>query len=137
MVLKRAFNIFILAFYTFGTLYFPMGNFAMLKDLPEMYRDCKTTEDNDLTIFEFLTEHVSPIGQFIENVEHEPEEQGDKPHEPFQNITCEHTNIFVIYQFAFSMTQIYQIEVKQHPIHNDVFFASDHISKIFRPPIVT
>jgi len=43
-----------------------MGDFAMLKDLPEMFRHCKATEDRDLNVFEFLTEHVSPIGQLIE-----------------------------------------------------------------------
>ena len=113
-----------------------MGDFAMLKDLPEMFRHCKATEDKDLNVFEFLTEHVSPIGQLIEGAEHEQEEDGDKPHEPIQSINCGQTIAFVISQFAFSITQFYHIDVKQHPIHNDTFFPSDYISKIFRPPIV-
>jgi hypothetical protein len=113
-----------------------MGDFAMLKDLSEMFRHCKATEDKDLNVFEFLTEHVSPIGQLIEGAEHEPEEDGDKPHEPIQSINCGQTIAFVISQFAFSITQFYHIDIKQHHIHNDTFFASDYISKIFRPPIV-
>lgn len=113
-----------------------MGDFAMLKDLPEMFRHCKATEDRDLNIFEFLTEHVSPIGQLIESVEHEPEEDGDKRHEPIQSIHCGQTIVFIISQSAFTVTQFYRIDAKQHPIHNDTFFASDYVSKIFRPPIV-
>lgn len=113
-----------------------MGDFAMLKDLPEMFRHCKATEDRDLNVFEFLTEHVSPIGQLIEGAEHEAEEDGDKPHEPIQSINCGQITVFVISQFAFSITQFYHTNLKQHPIHNDTFFASDYISKIFHPPIV-
>jgi hypothetical protein len=113
-----------------------MGDFAMLKDLPEMYRHCKATEDKDLNVFEFLTEHVSPIGQLMEGTEHESEEDGDKPHEPIQSISCGQTIDFVVSQFSFSITQFFRIDVKVHPIHNDTFFASDYISKIFRPPIV-
>ena len=101
----------VLAFYTFGTLCLPMGDFAMLKDLPEMFRHCKATEDKDLNVFEFLTEHVSPIGQLIEGAEHEAEEDGDKPHEPIQSINCGQITVFVISQFAFSITQFYKIEV--------------------------
>ncbi|MBL7800988.1 MAG: hypothetical protein JNL95_09720 [Chitinophagales bacterium] len=135
--MKRAINILVLAFYTIGTLCLPMGNFAMLKDLPEMYRHCKATEDRDLNVFEFITEHVSPIGQLIEGAEHESEEDGDKPHEPIQSINTGQTIAFFINQFSFSITPIYHIEVKKQPTQKDTFFASDYISKIFRPPIVT
>jgi len=114
----------------------PMGDFAMLKYLPEMFRHCKAKEDKDLNFFEFLTEHVSPIGQLIEGAEHEPEVDGEKRHEPIQSINCGQTIAFVISEFAFSITQFYHIDVKQHLIHKDTFFASEYISKIFRPPIV-
>ena len=113
-----------------------MGDFGMLKDLPEMFRHCKATEDRDLNVFEFLTEHVSPIGQLIEGAEHEAEEDGDKPHEPIQSIHCGQTIAFVISQFAFSISRFYHIDIIQHVIHNDRFFASAYICKIFRPPIV-
>lgn len=135
--MKRTINLFLLAFYTFGTLFLPMGDFSLLKDLPEMYRHCKAKEDKDLNIFEFLTEHVSPIGQLIESVEHETEEDGDKPHEPIQSVNYGQVSVFVLTQFAFSVKQIYHIPAKEHAIQNDTFFASDYISKIFRPPIVT
>ena len=126
----------ILAFYTLETLCLPMGDFSMLKDLPEMFRHCKATEDSDLNVFEFLIEHVSPIGELIEGTEHGPEEDGDKPHQAIQSINSGHSIVFVIPYFAFSIKKYYPIVVKQPALHNDTLFTSSYIFKIFHPPIV-
>ena len=134
-ILKKSVNILLLALYTLGTFCLPMGDFSMLKDLPEMYRHCKATEDKDLNVLEFLTEHVSPIGQLMEEVEHEKEEDGDKPREPIQSPNCKQITTFFITQFAFPITQSYHIKVN-HLTPTDTFFTSNYISKIFRPPIV-
>jgi hypothetical protein len=112
-----------------------MGDFAVLKDLPEMFRHCKATEDRDLDVFEFFTEHVFPIGQLIEGTEHEPEEDGDKPHTPIHDINFGQITATVVSKFAFSTMRFYHMDVNEHSIHQDTFFASDYISKIFRPPI--
>lgn len=102
-----------------------------------MYQHCKATEDCDLDVFEFLAEHVSPFGQLIEGVEHETgaEEDGDKPHQPNQSISCGQTAAFVIAPFAFPVNQFRPIEAQKHPVNHDTFVPSDYISKIFRPPI--
>lgn len=134
-ILKKAVSLFLLAFYTFGTFFLPMGDFAVLKDLPEMFRHCKATEDRDLNVLEFMAEHVTPIGQLIEAAEHESEEDGDKPHEPIQSLNCGQFSAFMTTSFAFTITRFHPIEVK-YTMQNDTFFPADYISKIFRPPIV-
>lgn len=134
--MKRAINQLILAFYACGTLCLPKGDFAVLKNLPEMFSHCKATEDRDLSVFEFLTEHVLPIGFLFEGVEHEPEEDGDKPHEPIQTISCEPNHACVISQFSFSISQIYPKDLKLEPYPFDSYIPSGYFSKIFRPPIL-
>lgn len=55
-----------------------MCDFSMIKDLPEMYKHCKATEDPDLTLLDFFTEHLVDFDKIFENEEHE---KGEKPHQ--------------------------------------------------------
>ena len=36
----------------------PQGYFAALTKLPDMYRHCQTTEDPDMNVIDFVTEHL-------------------------------------------------------------------------------
>ncbi len=137
--MKKAVNIILLAFYAFGTFLLPMGDFSLLKELPQMYQHCKATEDKDLSIFEFLTEHVSGIGQMMEATEHETdqEEDGDKPHSPDQFHFKQQT-AFYYYQEVKKSPPIKPTSlVKTKTELKDQVYISDYISKIFRPPIIT
>ncbi len=99
-----------------------------------MYRHCKATEDKDLDFFEFLTEHVSPIGQLVAGAKHEAEEDDDKPHEPIHTIQIGQSSVFLIARFAFYFTSVFFLK-ENFSIHNDYLLGSDFRSKLFRPPI--
>jgi hypothetical protein len=113
-----------------------MGDFACLKDLPEAFRHCKATEDKDLNLLEFFTEHVSAIGQVLEGTEHETEEDGDKPHTPLQTINNGQPTVFVLSLITFSIEPLIQLDEVHPTIHSNTLVPSDYISKVFRPPIV-
>jgi hypothetical protein len=113
-----------------------MGDFALLKELPQQFQHCKATEDSDLNIFEFLTEHVSPIGLLLEGNEHEAEDEGDVPHQPVQSTTAGQLMAFVITQFSFTIS-VHQPEAVQHHFTFENNFTSIYSSQLFRPPIVT
>lgn len=112
-----------------------MGDFACMKDLPEAFRQCKATEDKDLNVLEFFTEHVSVIGQVLEGMEHETEEDGDKPHTPAPSIHSGQTIAFAITLIAFTIAPYYQVKELQIPIYRNTLLPSDFISKVFRPPM--
>ena len=63
--LKKATIILLLCYYSFAIIAFPMCDFSMIADLPEMYQHCKETEDKDLTAIEFLTDHVVDFDIFF------------------------------------------------------------------------
>jgi hypothetical protein len=130
--LKKAVNIFLLAFYSFGTFCLPLGDFSVLQDIPEMYHHCKTTEDKDMAPLDFITDHLVNIDGLFDKHENGDEQ---KPHIP--NQTQHHGQILVTFitYFAFSITQFQPIEVKPS-IPSVNFLPSGYISKFFRPPIV-
>jgi len=109
-----------------------MGDFSMLKDIPEMYRHCKATEDKDMTPLDFITDHLVNIDGLFDK-----HENGDdqKPHTPIQNQHHGQTTISFATYFSFS-TIHFQIKEVNPSISSDNFSPSDYISKIFRPPIV-
>ena len=66
----KAINIFLLAFYSFGILCLPMGDFSALQDLPEMYQHCQATEDKDMTPLDFVTDHLINIDGLVTSKNH-------------------------------------------------------------------
>ncbi|MCX8478517.1 MAG: hypothetical protein ORN56_01865 [Chitinophagales bacterium] len=132
--LIKAVNIFLLVFYSFGTFCLPMGDFATLQDLPEMYRHCKAAEDKDMTLIDFITDHLVNIDGIFDKHNNGDEQ---KPHSPIQN---QHTSsLIVILQLpsVFNFKKVNNFVVKQSNFyHSDNFIKSEYISKIFRPPIV-
>lgn len=130
--MQRAINIFILVFYTFGTLCLPLGDFSTLQDIPDMYVHCKATEDKDMTPLDFFTDHLVNIdGVFDQH------NKGDKQksHQSKQIQHRGHQPIFVASRFTFAVKQIIPNQINPSmPFYNII--PSDYISKIFRPPII-
>lgn len=129
--MKKAINIFLLAFYSFGTFCLPLGDFSLLQDIPEMYRHCKATEDKDMTPIDFVTDHLVNIDSLFDKHENGDEQ---KPHSTNQTQHHGQKQVTLITSFAFSISQFYQIESKPS-IPNLNFLPSDYITKFFRPPI--
>jgi len=109
-----------------------MGDFAALKDIPEMYRHCKATEDKDMTLLDFITDHLVNIDRFFDKHDNGDEQ---KPHDPSPTQHNGHPTVFYLTYFAFSIKQFQPTEVKPS-IPTEQFHPSYYISKIFRPPIV-
>jgi hypothetical protein len=135
--MKAAALLLLLSFYMCGTLLLPLGDFSALTDVRSMYEHCKATEDNDLDVFEFATEHLSGVGQLLAGLEHEDDrdEDGDKPHAPVQF----HFQWQVIYcnlQPATLPLLKPTCNMQQAmPVCNRAYVAC-YVSEIFRPPIM-
>lgn len=103
-----------------------------------MFRHCQATEDKDLNAVEFLFEHVSGLGQLIEETEHEfeaEEEDGDKPHAPVQfNFEQQQQIICVCHSVKMpALKPLAALPVNPALTHK--VYISNYISNIFRPPI--
>jgi hypothetical protein len=130
--MHRIIAILILSYYSFGTLCLPSGNFSSLTDLPEMYRHCKTTEDKDMTPFDFVTDHLLNLDGLFDK-----HDDGDdqKPHQPFHFHHMMQQVVSPAFEFSMELEKHIFIEKKQ-TLFTTNFYHADYVSKIFRPPIV-
>lgn len=130
----KTFNILILTFYSFGTLILPLGDFSTLQDIPEMYKHCKASEDRDMTVFDFVTDHLINIDGIFDK--HNNGDQ-QKPHSPNQSHHVPQVITFQTISFISFVAKInYQTEKIVFAFRSDNSFSSEYITTIFRPPIV-
>ena len=129
--MQKLLGLILFSYFLMGTLLLPQGDFATLPDLPRMYAHCRDTEDHDLTIPDFIEEHLFVMDDLMGELP-EPE---DKPHQP-----VEFHHIYAPVTIA--VRQNLKIEepalplIRQNvPIVDDVFL-SDYPSSVFRPPIL-
>ena len=130
--MNKTFNLFLLSFYTLGTFCLPLGDFTMLDDIPGMYRQCKATEDEDMSPFEFVTNHLlSLCGQSDKH----HSEAHQKPHAPLQShhrihfpLTCIDIN-----QLAIALPHPVLVKPSLQSISH---YRSDFSARIFHPPLV-
>ena len=132
MLVKRFIASFTIMFFCFGTILLPNGDFSIIKELPEMYHNCKQTEDQDMTFVDFITDHLVNIDGCFDN--HDKGDQ-QKPHKytfhsqihfqicnPIQNIEFVNKNSTINSEYD---NDFYQ------SLHSDCYKSS-----ILRPPIL-
>lgn len=127
-------KIFILL-YSLGTISLPMGNFSALGDLQKMYDHCKATEDNDMSLMDFITDHLINIDSFFDKHQNGDEQKPHKPFEfninypipqfisAFEYFVCNGSNTFVL---------SYKTKISKY---KNIGYTYDIIDSIFRPPI--
>lgn len=123
-------------YFLLGQMLLPNGDFSVLPDLPAMYAHCKTTEDKDLSVLDFITDHLINIDGLFD-----AHNNGDqqKPHKPFNfNHLC--TGFVLISQInkpeIMRFKNIVTIERADGLPHSKQrFFKNHYLSSIFRPPI--
>lgn len=131
--MQRLLSIILLSYYCFGMYCLPLGDFSALKELPSMYRHCKATEDKDLTVFDFVTDHLIDIDCLFDKHDNGDEQKPHNPpptnHQPQSQVFC--SMIFSTYAFNKSF-----IPQKQTIRYKNNFYQADFVSCVFRPPIV-
>ena len=133
--MKHLFVQFFIIFYSLGTVLLPMSNFSVIEDLPNMFKHCKTTEDKDMTVFDFVSDHLLNLDGMFDKHQNGDEQ---KPHKPFE-YRIHHTVVqFVqeLIQFEFTTPKLFvssnQIRISKY---KNILYSHSIISSIFRPPI--
>lgn len=121
-------------FYVFGTFCLPQSDFSTLVDLPEMYRNCKETEDLDMNLFDFVTDHFVNIDSFFDK-----HLKGDEQ-KPHSTKHFHHINVqtYVIQNYEAFKPLILFSEFFKFKKSNyfDTFYTSNYSRLLLRPPIV-
>ncbi len=110
-----------------------MGNFSILTDHPEMYRHCKTKEDKDMSIFDFVTDHLLNLDGIFDKHDNGDEQ---KPHNPFQTQSHSQITLFhFIPTITFKTGILNNMEPKKIIYSPETLLVSHYTSKVFHPPI--
>ena len=128
--MTKFFAIILLSYHLFGTMCLPMSDFSVIADLPKMYQHCKATEDADLDIFDFVTDHLMDFDTVFDI-----HEQGEKPHQSNAvSHSIQQVN-FVAPFFSFICSEI-KITENILPVFISNFISTDFLASVFRPPIL-
>lgn len=109
-----------------------MGDFAVLPNLPDIYRNCKANEDKDMTAFDFVKDHLINIDGIFDKHNHGDEQ---KPHQPIQRQHHTQPNICVVTHYKRLIIPIYSIELNVVD-SNEQIFSTLFTIPVLRPPIV-
>lgn len=132
--MKNTLQIFLITFYSLGTIFLPMGDFSVIGDLPKMYDHCKATEDKDMTALDFVTDHLINIDSLFDKHENGDEQ---KPHKSI-DLTIHHISnqIFQeIKNIEFKTVKIIISNKVLIPDYENSMYSHNPIFSIFRPPI--
>jgi hypothetical protein len=120
---------FTTVYFIAGNILLPQGDFAAIAQLPAMYQHCKTTEDPDINLPDFIIEHLL-------NIE-DTDEDSDGHELPHHPIAFHHTGNNFVY-FSSESVSISLEKPKPHIIYKkgykNPFSPRPYISLIFQPP---
>jgi len=129
--MQKLFGIVLLFYFVSGTLLLPQGDFSTLPDLPKMYAHCKETEDHDLNIPDFISEHLFMMDDLLG----EQPEPDDKPHQPVQ-FHHKYSPVTIALRQVLAFVEP-PIVLKRHQANvTDDVYLSDYPTSVFRPPIL-
>lgn len=133
--MRKSIVILLLAVYSIGTLFLPMGDFAYIHYLPEMYQQC-AGEDPDMDAVDFVFEHLLNLPE-IDASKESPDDR-EKPHQPFhQSHSVSQIVVTVskplIFEFKPTITSHEKIT---YLLMNDCDLSTSYLSEVFHPPIV-
>jgi len=131
-MLNRFIFILTSVYFLAGTVLLPQGDFSALSQLREMYHHCKTVEDPEMGLADFITGHLLNLDDIFEDA-NEPDEH-ELPHSPIPFHT---TSVVVAYYV--NRTEIVAFETKQPdmvnlPEYHSPYFSRLNTHKIFQPP---
>lgn len=117
-----------------GTILLPQGDFSALSQLKDMYHHCKTVEDPDIDLADFVTEHLLNLDDMEE--EEDDADEHELPHNPIPF----HTNTVGVFYYANEPECISfntaQTVVQDQAGYNSPYFSRLNTHRIFQPPRV-
>jgi hypothetical protein len=130
--MKKISIILFCTYYILGLICLPNGNFAFHVNIPAMYKNCKATEDKDMTSFDFITDHLINFDCMFDSHDNGDEQKPHQLPQKFENSIQQQIFNFVVAFKNYPLVQTREIKFcfieHKHP--------SDFNTSVFRPPIV-
>jgi hypothetical protein len=129
---KKAMCIVFAAQFLLASLIFPLGDFALMSDIPQMYRNyAKVACKEELGIIDFIGDYLLGGRQLLGHNLH------DKIPETGNNVQFQHRAMCLDVIFNPLPSTILMIYVYSNSpkVYYSTFQTSGHIDKVFRPPL--
>ncbi|MGZ4043067.1 MAG: hypothetical protein ACXVNM_09410 [Bacteroidia bacterium] len=128
--MRKALTILTLCYYTIGSIILPCSDFSIIPQLPELYAHCQSTEDKDMDMIDFVTDHLLNIDGIFDS-----HENGDdqKPHkDPVHKINSSFVYTAVPAECKFELST--EISAQKVFNYGNTYFF-DFAGSVFRPPM--
>jgi hypothetical protein len=133
-MLSRFFLILTAIYFLAGNILLPQGDFAALAQLPQMYQHCKTTEDPDMDMADFITEHLLNLDNIF--CKEEDTDEHELPHNPVPFHNTAASTFYFIQEPETIAFEMAQPVVQNLPAYHSPYFSRLNTHKIFQPPRV-
>jgi hypothetical protein len=133
-MLSRFFLILTGIYFLAGNILLPQGDFAALAQLPQMYQHCKTTEDPDMDILDFVAEHLLNLDNIF-NKEEDTDEH-ELPHNPIPFHTTAASTFYYMQEPEIISFETLPLLVFNQTVYHNPYFPRLSTHKIFQPPRV-
>ncbi|MES2268643.1 MAG: hypothetical protein V4520_17890 [Bacteroidota bacterium] len=131
-MLKRILSWFMACLFLGSSILLPLGDFSLMRDLPEMYRNyAKITTSEELGVIDFIGDYLLHGKEIFGNNEH------DKAQANGNSVQFQHRasslNVVLLHQ---PISLLFTSEsLVPHPLFSQPFHTSDYRDELFRPPL--
>ncbi len=115
-----------------GNILLPQGDFSALSQLRGMYDHCKTVEDPDMDMMDFVTEHLLNLDDMPED-----DDEADEHELPHNPIPFHTTTASIVYYISEPETISFKTEqpvVLDQSEYHSPYSPRLNTHKIFQPP---
>lgn len=130
--MKKGLLILTATYFLLGNCLLPQGDFSAITELPSMYHHCQKTEDPDLNLFDFVTDHLLNLDEVFS--EEEKPGEHELPHSPVPFHTTTAPDFFCV-----AVPEIIILPEEKPVMQNLAPYQSPYFSRlsqhdIFQPP---
>lgn len=128
---RSATALFLALFFLAGSTLLPLGDFALMTDLPHMYRSYTQIVKEDPDVIDFIGDYLLNGKEILGHNQH------DAPQKPDSAIQFQHqANCLNIILIHISLPSLSIADAfKKHIIPRQLLPTSDYQSELFRPPL--
>jgi hypothetical protein len=117
-------------YFLLGNILLPQGDFSTIAQLPAMYQHCKTAEDPDINIADFITEHLLNI----EEDDADEKDEHELPHNPVSFQTNNNYFVYNIPEVPLLVLQLIRSVTINNVCYRNPYFSRLGQNEIFQPP---
>ncbi len=131
-MLKKIISTFLAALFFAGSLMMPMGDFSLLRDIPQMYQNyTRITSVEEQGIVDFIGDYLLQGKDLFGHNEH------DKTPAKGNEVQFQHqaSPLCVVLSFSFAGRLFLNDFPRDYPLFSHVLKTSGHHDKLFRPPL--